>query len=57
MTKNNAPAEHIKFVRIKNQDLLKSIFLIASEHGVTMSEVILMAFMQKTWARCRRKNI
>jgi hypothetical protein len=52
-----APADHIKFVRIKDDDLLKSIFLIAVENNVSMSEIILMAFMQKTWTRCRRKKI
>jgi len=42
----------MKYIKIKDEDLCKSIEKLSIEKGVGVETLYLMAYLQKTWYRC-----
>ena len=47
----------MKYIKIKDEDLCKSIIELSIEKGVGVDVICLMAYLQKTWIRCANIGI
>ena len=47
----------MKYIKLSDEDLMKSVIEVAAEHNVHMGIICVMALFQKTWIRCRELRI